>query len=110
VDTPTATQIPAAVQGHWGLVPNDCDPSRSDAKGLLTIGPNSLKFYESRATLDMIKESGDSHIRASFQFTGEGMNWTRDEVFDVQDGGKALVRREFGEDASSDALRYTRCP
>ena len=110
IDTPTATQIPAALQGRWGLVPNDCDPSRDDAKGLLTIGPDSLRFYESRAILDMIKESNDSRIRASFQFTGEGMTWTRDEVLDVQDGGKTLVRREYGEDAAPGPLRYSRCP
>jgi hypothetical protein len=110
IDTVAPTQIPAAVQGRWGLVANDCDPSRDDAKGLLTIGPDTLTFYESRATLGEIREIDESRIRATFEFTGEGMTWTRDEVLDAQDGGKTLVRREYGEDAAPGPLRYTRCP
>ena len=110
VDTPEARQIPAAVQGRWGLVANDCDPSRDDAKGLLTIGPDTLKFYESRAKLGQVKEIDASRIRASFAFSGEGMTWTRDEVLDAQDGGKTLIRREYGEDAAPGPLRYSRCP
>jgi hypothetical protein len=110
IDTVAPTQIPAAVQGRWGLGANDCDPSRDDAKGLLTIGPDTLKFYESRATLGEIREIDESRIRASFDFSGEGMTWTRDEVLDAQDGGKTLVRREYGEDAAPGPLRYTRCP
>ena len=34
---PRITEIPAAIRGRWGLVPADCEPGRSDAKGLLTI-------------------------------------------------------------------------
>jgi hypothetical protein len=110
IDTIAPKQIPVAVQGRWGLVANDCDPSRDDAKGLLTIGPDTLTFYESRATLGEIKEIDASRIRASFDFAGEGMTWTHDEVLDAQDGGKTLVRREYGEDAAPGPLRYMRCP
>jgi hypothetical protein len=109
-DTPAATQIPAAVQGRWGLVANDCDPARDDAKGLLTVGPDTLRFYESRATLGPIKEVDATRIRATFAFTGEGMTWTRDIVLDAQDGGKTLIRREYGADAAPSPLRYMRCP
>src|SRR4051794_38468260 len=45
---PPATQIPAALQGSWGLTPADCMPERGDAKGLLTITHDDLHFYESR--------------------------------------------------------------
>lgn len=110
VDTAAPKQIPAAVQGRWGLVANDCDQGRDDAKGLLTIGADTLKFYESSARLGQIKEFDDSRIRASFEFSGEGMTWSRDEVLDAQDGGKTLIRREYGEDAAPGPLRYTRCP
>jgi hypothetical protein len=110
IDTAVPRTIPVAVQGRWGLGPNDCDPARDDAKGLLTIGPDTLKFYESRAKLGEIREIDDSRIRASFDFTGEGMTWSRDEVLGVQDGGKTLIRREYGEDAAPGPLRYTRCP
>ena len=110
VDTAVPKEIPAALQGRWGLVENDCDPKRDDAKGLLTIGPDTLGFYESRAKLGQIKEIDDSRIRASFDFSGEGMTWSRDEALDAQDGGKTLIRREYGEDAAPGPLRYTRCP
>lgn len=109
VDTQRVTQIPTAVQGRWGLVSNDCDPTRSDAKGLLSIDPDTLTFYESRAKLGQVKEIDESRIRASFEFSGEGMTWSRDEVLDAQDGGKTLIRREYGEDAATGPMRYTRC-
>jgi hypothetical protein len=109
-ETTAAAAIPAAIQGRWGLGPNDCDPSRSDAKGLLTIGPDSLTFYESVGELRDIRERDDSRIRASFAFTGEGMSWTRDEALRVEDGGKALIRQEYGEDGPPGPLRYSRCP
>ena len=105
---PDAT-IPIAAQGRWGLVPADCTSTRGDAKGLLAIDGTTLKFYESRGTLGKIAERSDTRIRATFAFSGEGMNWVRDEVLDVQDSGKTLIRREYGEDAAPGPLKYTRC-
>ncbi|HUQ13412.1 MAG TPA: hypothetical protein VM055_03970 [Novosphingobium sp.] len=106
--TPHQT-IPAAIQGRWGLVAADCTSTRGDAKGLLTIDPTMLRFYESRGTLGAIKERSATHLRAAFSFSGEGMTWSRDEVLDVQDGGKILVRREYGEDAAPGPFKYKRC-
>lgn len=105
----TANQIPAPLQGRWGLVPADCEPGRADAKGLLVIGPTRLEFYESVGTLARITEGTDSRIRGSFGFTGEGMEWQRDVTLDVQEGGKTLIRREYGEDAAPGPFRYTKC-
>jgi hypothetical protein len=110
IDPAAPQAIPAALRGRWGLVPDDCTSTRGDAKGLLTIGPDTLTFYESRAKLGQIEEIDDSRIRASFDFSGEGMIWTRDAVLGLKDGGKTLVRREYGEDATPGPLRYTRCP
>ncbi|MBN9507289.1 MAG: hypothetical protein J0I69_14845 [Altererythrobacter sp.] len=107
--TPVPSTIPAAIQGRWGMVPADCDPARDDAKGLLTIGPTKLEFYESVGTLTSIAEASASRIRASFAFTGEGMEWQRDETLDVQDNGQTLIRREYGEDAAPGPLRYSKC-
>lgn len=106
---PAANIIPAPIQGRWGLVPADCTSTRGDAKGLLTIDGTTLKFYESVATLDEIEEAGETRIRADFDFTGEGMSWQRDVTLDVQDGGKTLIRREYGEDAAPGPFRYTKC-
>ena len=94
-----AAAIPAAAQGRWGLVPADCTSTKGDAKGLLIVEADKLRFYESVGTLGKVSESGANHIRATFSFTGEGMTWTRDQVLDVQDGGKTLIRREYGGDA-----------
>lgn len=102
--------IPVAIQGRWGLVPADCTTTRGDAKGLMTIDATTLKFYESRGTLGKIAERSDTRIRATFAYSGEGMSWTRDTVFDVQDSGKTLIRRENGKNAAPGPFRYARCP
>ena len=42
----TATAIPASLHGRWGLTPADCTSTRGDAKGLLIVSADGLKFYE----------------------------------------------------------------
>lgn len=101
--------IPQEVQGRWGMVPADCTTTRGDDKGLLTIGPETLKFYESQGKLGQIAERSDNRIRATFAFTGEGMEWTHDVVLDVKDGGKTLTRQNFGPDAEPGSYTYKRC-
>lgn len=108
-ESPIPTQLPAALQGRWGLVPADCDPARDDAKGLLTITADELEFYESVGTLGTITEAEPTRIRAAFDFEGEGMTWQRELVLDVQDDGATLIRREFGEDAAPEPFRYAKC-
>jgi hypothetical protein len=105
-----AGEIPSVLQGRWGLVAADCTSTRGDAKGLLLIAPTKLTFYESVGKLGTVKERTDSRIRASFSFTGEGMEWNREMVLESQNGGKALVRQEFGADAMPGPLKYARCP
>lgn len=107
--SPAPTAIPAAIQGRWGMNAADCEPGRSDAKGLLTISGTELEFYESVGTLDAIEEASATRIRASFDFMGEGMEWERDVTLAVEDGGDTLIRREQGEGASPDAFRYSKC-
>jgi hypothetical protein len=104
-----ADAIPEAVRGRWGLVPADCTSTRGDAKGLLEVSADQLKFYESVAKLGTIKEAGESRIRATFAYTGEGQSWTQDVVLDAQDDGKTMIRRDYGKDAMPGPLKYTRC-
>lgn len=106
----SAAGIPEPLRGRWGLVAADCEPGRSDAKGLLVISADKLKFYESVGTLGEASERAPTRLRASFAFTGEGMSWNRDMLLEMQDGGEALVRQEFGADAAPAPLRYMRCP
>ena len=110
VGDPEATgDLPAAMHGRWGLVAADCEPGRADAKGLLVIGPRRLEFYESVGTLDSVEQADGNRVRASFDFTGEGMTWERGMEIELHDGGQALVRSEFGPDAAPEPLRYARC-
>ncbi len=102
--------IPGPIQGRWGLVAADCTSTRGDAKGLLTIESQRLRFYESTATLGEVAERGADRIRATFAFTGEGQTWSRDMTLAVADGGKTLVRSETGEGALAAPLNYERCP
>ena len=96
--------IPAALQGRWGLTPADCISTRGDAKGLLVIGPASLKFYESRAVPGTSIETGDGDISGNFDFTGEGQNWSKYVSFKLQ--GEVLTRTERNPVAS---YNYARC-
>lgn len=106
---PIPTKIPTAMTGRWGLVPADCTSTRGDAKGLLVISEDQLKFYESVGKLANIVEGNATRIRANFDFTGEGMTWKREMALDVEDGGNTLMRQEFGEDAMPNPLKYSRC-
>jgi hypothetical protein len=99
-----ATLIPAALQGRWGLAPNDCTSTRGDAKGLLVIGPDSLKFYESRAVPGGNGQTSPDSISGDFHFTGEGQTWTKFEVLALQK--HELVRTESNPMAS---FTYARC-
>lgn len=101
--------LPSAVQGRWGLTAGDCRPGADDAKGLMEVGPSSLKFYESRATVIRIVEQGPSRVVADFAFTGEGQTWERQMILDAQDGGTTLIRRDYGEGAVPGPLKYTTC-
>lgn len=97
--------LPAAFQDRWGLVAADCDPARGDAKGLMTITSDALRFYESRAQLSRIVGTWPEKLEAEFAFTGEGQSWTKTETLALTGSSNILIRTEDGKD-----LRYTRCP
>ena len=101
--------IPLAMRGRWGLVPLDCSGDPAAAKGLIAIGAETIKFYESVAKLARIGERSDTAMRASYAFSGEGMEWKRDMTLALQPGGKVLIKQEFGEDAPPGPYKYTRC-
>lgn len=109
VQSPLEKTIPQEARGRWGLVPADCTTTRGDDKGLITIAATRIKFYESIADLDLVKERTESRIRAIYSYEGEGMNWTRETMLDVQDDGKTLILREYGDDAPAGPRKYRRC-
>ena len=101
--------IPAALRGRWGLVAADCTTKRGDDKGLITIGATTIKFYESVAKLAKVAQRSETALRASYAFTGEGMEWKRDMTLALQPGGKVLIKQEFGADAPPGPYKYARC-
>jgi hypothetical protein len=102
-----AARIPAAAEGRWGLVPADCTSTRGDAKGLVVVGPTTIGFYESRAVLRTVEERSPTRIAGSFDFTGEGMDWTRRMAIEVRGGGRTLVHRDLDDGAT---FTYAACP
>lgn len=96
--------IPVPLQGRWGLTPADCEPGRSDAKGLLVISANELRFYESRGVPGTSIESSAQGISGNFDFTGEGQNWSK--YVSLKLTGDGLVRTERNPAAS---YTYARC-
>lgn len=101
--------IPAAIQGRWALKAADCQAKRGADLTALTIDATSLSFYESHGELAHIRERGATRLVADYKFSGEGDEWDRLMQLTVSDGGKMLVRRDYGEGAATEPMRYTRC-
>ena len=101
--TPTSL-LPVALHGRWGLTPADCTSTRSDAKGLLAIGPGELRFYESRAVPSPGIQTSPNSVSGNFAFTGEGQEWTKYQTLQVE--GSKLKRTERDPLAS---FTYARC-
>jgi hypothetical protein len=102
--TDSASAIPAPLHGRWGLTPADCTSTRGDAKGLLIVSPQSLKFYESLARPAGPLKVSPNSASGEFTFTGEGMTWKKFEALELQDN--KLVRTESEPMAS---FTYARC-
>jgi hypothetical protein len=98
--------IPDSMQGRWGLVPADCTSTKGDAKGLLTIDGDTLKFYESRARLTKVVGNWPEKLKAEFAFTGEGQSWTRTETLSLTNSSNTLIRED---EELAQPLRYARC-
>lgn len=102
VSPPTAA-IPAQYRGRWGLVPADCTSTRGDAKGLMTVGDTSIRFYESTAALQEQRPAIATSFSGVFVFTGEGQTWER--VITLTRTGDTLKRAQ-----ADGTFTYTRCP
>jgi hypothetical protein len=104
-EAPAATAaIPAALHGRWGLTPRDCTSSLGDAKGLLIVNGNELRFYESRAVPAGDAQADSNSISGTFNFTGEGQSWTKFQSLQLQKDD--LVRTETNPTAS---FTYAKC-
>jgi hypothetical protein len=98
-----ANVIPAQYRGRWGINANDCDPKRSDNKGLITIRENGIRFYESTAALQEQRPAIATSFSGSYRFTGEGQTW--EKVVTLTRTGNTLERAD-----DEGSFTYTRCP
>jgi len=96
--------LPAGMLGRWGMTPGDCTSTRGDAKGLLIIEPQLLRFYESRAVPTADVQGDNTSASGTFQFTGEGQSWSKYESLQLQK--TLLVRTESNPTAS---FTYAKC-
>jgi len=101
--TPETSLIPGQYRGRWGMVAADCEPGRSDAKGLLVIGDKTLRFYESVGTLKEQRPAIATSFAGLFAFTGEGQSWQK--VITFTRTGDTLKRAE-----KDGTFTYQRCP
>ncbi len=107
------TAIPASFRGRWGIGMADCDASRDDNKGLMTVTADTLRFWESRAKLADARTEGPDTLVATFSFSGEGQTWREQTRMVLQDGGRTLIRDSGGDGqggGQGGTSRYTRCP
>lgn len=105
--SPAETAIPAAFHGRWGMVPGDCGPDASIAKGLMVVDGAKLRFYESVGKPAVVTNPTPSSMQGRFSFSGEGMEWSKDMVLTLKGDGSILVRTESDPKAS---YSYNRCP
>ena len=104
VSSGPAAPIPAVLHGRWGMTPGDCISTRGDAKGLLIVTSDGLRFYESAARPVANAETSPNSFSADFAFTGEGQTWTKYQALSLD--GDLLVRTESSPMAS---FTYARC-
>lgn len=94
--------IPAQYRGRWGMTANDCDPRRSDNKGLIMIAERTIRFYESTATLKEQRPAIATSFSGTFGFTGEGQRW--EKAVTLTRTGKVLKRAD-----DEGSFTYNRC-
>jgi hypothetical protein len=101
-EDPNQQFIPAHYRGRWGMVAADCTSTKGDAKGLITIGDTSIRFYEAVANLKEQRPAIATSFAGLFAFTGEGQNW--EKVMTFTRTGDTLKRAE-----EAGTFTYKRC-
>jgi hypothetical protein len=86
--------------------PADCTSTKGDAKGLITIGDKTIKFFESKGTLTKVVLNAPENFTGTFAFTGEGQSWTNSQNLKLTNSSNTLIRSETDVDQS---YSYQRC-
>ena len=101
--------IPVAIRGLGALKAEDCGARPGTDLTALVIDAKTLRFFESAGDLARVRDRDVNRIVADYKFSGEGQQWDRLMLLGLADGGKTGGRRDYGEGAAADAMRYTRC-
>ena len=101
-NSPPTIAIPAHYRGRWGRTPADCTAARGFGEGLMTVGANSIQFYESTASLQEQRPAIATSFSGVFSFTGEGETWER--VITLTRTGDTLKRAQ-----ADGTFTYRRC-
>ncbi len=113
-EEPPLTVIPNRFAGRWGITAEDCTSTRGDAKGLMTIEGDRIRFYESIARPAALTLVGDRRLDGNFSATGEGQTWTLLMRLELSRDGDSLTRTvDEGDSARSpggNQFVYRRCP
>jgi len=112
-EAPPLRTIPAAFHGRWGLVPADCTSTLGDAKGLITVTADAIRFYESVARPAALTPVGERRLDGNYSATGEGQTWTLLQRLELSADGNTLTRTvDEGDSAPApggNRFVYTRC-
>jgi hypothetical protein len=65
-------QVPIQFQGKWAGSLQTCS---SPGDGRLEIGPNTIRFYESRGKILAVRVLDPQRIELDLELTGEGETW-----------------------------------
>jgi hypothetical protein len=113
-EAPPLRTIPAAFHGRWGMVPADCTSTRGDAKGLIAVTAEAIRFYESVARPAALTPVGERRLDGNYAASGEGQTWTLLLRLELSADGKTLTRTVDEGDSSpapgGNRFVYTRCP
>lgn len=87
--TETLAAIPAAYQGRWDFSEQDCAAETSEMR--LTIGPDSVRFYESSGDPQTVTRTGPRTLTMEQRFSGEGDQWDETLGYELSEDGERLT-------------------
>ena len=95
---------PPAFQGEWNADLAACGGGGHESR--LTIGPDTIGFYESQGQISATRLAGDGRLAIEAMMSGEGETWVDSRVFQLSEDGQTLTDVTEG----STGMVRRRCP
>ncbi len=103
-DLPDPEVIPANFRGRWSFTDATCEEEVSES--YLSIGEDSLSFFESQGSVRDITRPSANEIIVDLAMKGEGEQWNEQQTLRLERDGSELNRIVAGLEAPT---RYWRC-